>query len=285
MKLTRNLFAAIAAFALALAPSVHAQGIPVYDFQSTLQTIKVLQANQAQISKLGNILGVNTEQLGQLKGISTTLGNASRVANYGEKFSPAQLGKMIKGVPGLENVDLNTVFKSSGALDLFSKVPIGQWDKVVSDPYNYYSQMLMSEAIKNVGQDVGLDTREIKFVNYLKRQNPKYLNKERAARQLSDIMLDRWQQEAKERREKLQVMSETSNALAQKASEAPTLVEQAAGNTAVLNQQVKTSILAAEQATKAAEVQSSVTDQGNKLLENQIALEQMRMSAKGIRTK
>ena len=281
---TRILKLAVETLAIAVAPLANA-AMPVVDLSNLAQAAKILQANQNQINKLGSILGVNTQQLDQLRNLTTAIGNAQNVSNYGKYYTPADIAGMIGKIPGLEGLNIESVFKSSGALDLFSKIPLNQWDKMVKDPYNYYTQMLMDKAIEAVGEDIGLNSREIQFVSYLKRQNPKYLNKEQAARELADIMLDRWQQEAKERRATLQALSDSTNEIAKKASSENTLLGQFAGQTAVDNQGVKVALAAAEQADAAATAQKVALDKSNSLLADQITLEQMRLRANAIRVK
>lgn len=284
MKTTRIILAALSLAAMGLAPSAYAN-VPVIDLGNIAQAVKLVEASAQQLNQLQTITGINTEQLQNLKGISTAIGDAQKVAGFGERFSPAQLGNMLKRVPGMEGVDLNSVFKSSGALDLFSKIPINQWDKVISEPRNYYGQMLTSTAIRSVGQDSGLNTREIMFIDQLKRQDGRFVNASRASRDLAVIMMNRWEEEAKDRREKLQIMAETSSMLTKEAAKGETLIEQAAGATTVLNNMNQTNLEIASQANEAAGNQVKAIQAGNEVLEETLELERIRQRARGIRDK
>ena len=282
MKTTSLLRVGLLSLALLTQARGQLGGALVSDLSTLAQTVKILDANTQQLTQLGNILGVSTDQLNSLRTISQSIGTAETILSYGNKLSPAQLSSMISSIPGLEDTDLSKLFGSNGALNLFSQIPLNQWGDMIQNPQNYYTQMLMSQAVQYVGGQAGLTPTEIQFVDYLRQQDPRYLDQRQVTRQLADLTLTRWSEAATERRKRLQVLSETTSAIAQKASEAPTVVQQVAGNTKVLAQIANGQMEVASQAMDAAKQQVIVTDKGNSLLEDQIAMEKARLRARGL---
>lgn len=276
MNTSRILAAALAA--LLVLPTARAQ--LVHDIQNTLQTIKVVEANITQIAKLGQILGVNTEQLATLSKISSTIGDASNVAQFGKSMSLSQLSGYLNKIPGLEGTDVGKIFNTNGALDIFGGYSINQWKDMVENPTSFYRSQIMSSALRKVGESAGMNSREIAMLDYVRlNAGGGHMNKWEVSKQVADIMMDRHLEAEKERKQRLQALSATTQASKESADNAKTLTEQTAAQTAVLNNAAQAIIEGSNQAGQHATAQTTAIEKGNASLAEQIERDQMATTA------
>ncbi len=222
----------------------------VVDAPGLLQAVENYRAMEKQIKALGSIAGVNDEQLASLNKLVSFVGRSANASQNSQYMTPAQLGDFIRHVPGLENVDVGSMFNTNGALNMFSDIPVGAWNDILSNPNTYYRGMLRNRAISKVGADIGLTGNETQFLEWVNQQDPQYINKARAAQSLGDLMVDRYLDETKKRRERLQALSEQSNKVTEDASKPTnTLTETSAGQTKVIGVQTNVQIETGKQIT------------------------------------
>ena len=200
----------------------------VFDPSNTAETINVLRQAQEQLQRLGALLGVSTQQLDQLLELTTAIGNAARAIPYARALSPAQIQGIINSIPGLEGVDLKTLFNPLGQLDVFMGVPLDRWIKIIEKPNEYFRTILVNEAIQRVGAAIELEDPEISYVQWYASRavTDQYNLSVRAAVDLSNLLTDRWLERTKERRVNLQALSAANQEAQTKASQAETLIEQ-----------------------------------------------------------
>lgn len=228
---THHHYRAIVAIALSAVTVTPAKAlIPVLDSSNLIQNIQILSQAQSQISKLGQIFGVNTQQLTNLIQIGKFIGNAASLSQNWQNYSPAQLQGMLSQIPGMQGVNLNSLFNTNGSLSVFMDVPLDQWQNVVTNPNSYYRTMLLNSAIKGVGQEVGMDYPEIYYTQYLAHLTPSEIsgNKAEIAMHISDLALNRWLAAVEQRRANMAALSAKAAQNEQAAKSAQTLTQQQA---------------------------------------------------------
>jgi len=158
----RNIIAA--AVLIIGAQSLHAQGVLTFDLQSFLQQLALQTIGQSQISSLGQLLGVNSQQLSAAKEINSVLGDnsASALAN----FNLNDLQTVLKGVPGLENISLASLFPP-GVGSAFLGLSLDNWQNIIGNPSSLFATQMAHMAIGDVTQQAGLPPDEGAFLSYL----------------------------------------------------------------------------------------------------------------------
>jgi|HubBroStandDraft_2_1064218.scaffolds.fasta_scaffold45739_3 hypothetical protein len=162
MKKLRKIIAM--AMLIITAHGLHAQGVLTFDLQSFLQQFALKAIGQDQVSSLGQLLGVNNQQLSAAREIYSVLGdhNASGLAN----FDLNDLQTVLKGVPGLENVNLASLFPA-GVGSAFLGLSLADWQNTVGNPSSLFATQLAHMAIGDIAQQAGLPPDENGFLNYL----------------------------------------------------------------------------------------------------------------------
>jgi hypothetical protein len=155
----------IAATALVIsAQGLHAQGVLTFDIQSFLQQIALKTIGQSQISSLGQLLGVNNQQLSAAKEIYSVLGDnsASALAN----FNLNDLQTVLKGVPGLENANLAALFPA-GVGGAFLGLSLDDWKNTIGNPSSLFATQMAHMAVGDITQQAGMPPDEGAFLGYL----------------------------------------------------------------------------------------------------------------------
>jgi len=162
MKKLRKIIAM--AMLIITAHGLRAQGVLTFDLQSFLQQFALKAIGQDQVSSLGQLLGVNNQQLSAAREIYSVLGdhNASGLAN----FDLNDLQTVLKGVPGLENVNLASLFPA-GVGSAFLGLSLADWQNTVGNPSSLFATQLAHMAIGDIAQQAGLPPDENGFLNYL----------------------------------------------------------------------------------------------------------------------
>ncbi len=143
---------------------LHAQGVLTFDIQSFLQQLAVKAIGQDQVSSLGQLLGVNNQQLSAAKEIYSVLGDhsASSLAN----FNLNDLQTVLKGVPGLEDVNLASLFPP-GVGSAFLGLSLANWQNTIGNPSSLFATQMAHMAIGDITQRAGLPPDESAFLNSL----------------------------------------------------------------------------------------------------------------------
>ena len=162
MKKLRNI---VAVMILALSVhNAHAYGVLTFDLQSFLQQLALKTIGENQVSALGQLVGVNNQQLSAAREIYSVLGdhNASGLAN----FNLNDLQTVLKGVPGLENADLASLFPA-GVGSAFLGLSLANWQNTIGNPSSLFAAQMAHMAIGDITQRAGLAPDESAFLNYL----------------------------------------------------------------------------------------------------------------------
>jgi hypothetical protein len=143
---------------------LNAQGVLTFDVQSFLQQLALKTIGQSQVSALGQLVGVSNQQLSAANEIYSVLGdhNASGLAN----FNLNDLQTVLQGVPGLENVNLASLFPA-GVGSAFLGMSLADWQNIVGNPSSLFATQMAHMAIGDITQQAGLPPDESAFLNYL----------------------------------------------------------------------------------------------------------------------
>jgi hypothetical protein len=162
MKKLRTLFAL--AMLIITTRGVHAKGVLTFDVQSFLQQLALKTIGQSQVSALGQLVGVNNQQLSAANEIYSVLGdhNASGLAN----FNLNDLQTVMQGVPGLENVNLASLFPA-GVGSAFLGLSLANWQNTIGNPSSLFAAEMAHMAIGDITQRAGLAPDESAFLNSL----------------------------------------------------------------------------------------------------------------------
>jgi hypothetical protein len=143
---------------------LNAQGVLTFDVQSFLQQLALKTIGQSQVSALGQLVGVNNQQLSAANEIYSVLGdhNTSGLAN----FNLNDLQTVLQGVPGLENVNLASLFPA-GVGSAFLGMSLADWQNIVGNPSSLFATQMAHMAIGDITRQAGLPPDESAFLNYL----------------------------------------------------------------------------------------------------------------------
>ncbi|HXA14997.1 MAG TPA: hypothetical protein VNW23_07700 [Opitutaceae bacterium] len=144
--------------------NAHAFGVLTFDIQSFLQQLMLKAIGQDQVSSLNQLLGVNDQQLSAAKQICSVLGDnsASGLAN----FNLSDLQTVLKGVPGLGNVNIASLFPP-GAGSAFLGLSFNNWQSTIGNPSSLFATQLAHMAVGDIAQQAGLEPDESGFLSYL----------------------------------------------------------------------------------------------------------------------
>lgn len=162
MKKLRNIIAM--AVMIIATHGLQAQGVLTFDLQSFVQQLAMKAIGQDQVSALGQLLGVNNQQLSAAREIYSVLGdrNASSLA----EFNLNDLQTALKGVPGLENVNLASLFPPDvgGA---FLGLSLANWQNTIGNSSSLFATQMARMAVGDIAPQAGLPPDENGFLNYL----------------------------------------------------------------------------------------------------------------------
>jgi hypothetical protein len=143
---------------------LHAQGVLTFDVQSFLQQLALKTIGENQVSVLGQLVGVNNQQLSAARKIYSVLGdhNASGLAN----FNLNDLQTVMRGVPGLENTNLASLFPA-GVGSAFLGLSLANWQNTIGNPSSLFAAQMAHMAVGDITQRAGLAPDESAFLSYL----------------------------------------------------------------------------------------------------------------------
>jgi hypothetical protein len=144
--------------------NAHAFGVLTFDIQSFLQQLALKSIGLDQVSSLGQLVGVNNQQLSAAREISSVLGdhNASGLVN----LNLNDLQTVLQGVPGLENTNLASLFPA-GVGSAFLGLSLANWQNTIGNPSSLFAAQMAHMAIGDITQRAGLPPDESAFLNYL----------------------------------------------------------------------------------------------------------------------
>ena len=268
-----RILAAILALAHPLASrALFGVGDIVFDPENTAQTIKVLEAAQQQLDRLGSLLGVSTQQLDQLLALTKTVGNSGEASAFAQPLSPSQIQVSFNSIPGLQGSNLSALFNTNGQLDVFMGVPLDQWTQAVQSPNDYYRNILVNPAIERIGGSAGMSEPEIAYTQWYAARSPEdQANLSvRASVDLSNLLTNGFLQSTKQRRVNLQGLSSANQDAQNKAASAQTLADQqhaqsqlGANTNAILLESATQNATASEAAVRAVHAQSQLLQDQN----------------------
>jgi hypothetical protein len=162
MKKLRTIFAMV--MLIIAARGLHAQGVLTFDLQSFVQQLALKSIGLDQVSSLGQLVGVNNQQLSAAKEIYSVLGdhNASGLAN----LNLNDLQTVLQGVPGLGNVNLASLFPA-GVGSAFLGLSLADWQNTIGNPSSLFATQMAHMAIGDITSQAGLPPDESAFLGYL----------------------------------------------------------------------------------------------------------------------
>jgi hypothetical protein len=162
MKKLRNI--AAVAVLLLTARGLQAQMVPTFDLQSFIQLLATKAIGQAQLNSLGQLVGLNGQQLNAANQINLALGNpdSSQLA----AFNLGGLQSVLQSVPGLANINVSSLFPS-GVGSAFLGLDYNTWQNSVGSPSNQYGQQLQRAVVGDVVTQAGLPPDESAFLQDL----------------------------------------------------------------------------------------------------------------------
>ncbi len=277
---TRLLFLAGFLFPLR-AFAIFGIGDIVFDPANYAQIISVVNQLQNHGQILGQVLGVDTEQLNQLTTIRDVLGTAQRLQNFPRNPSPSDVLGLLRQTPGFENLglgDLSKLFNSSGVLDVFMGQPASQWKETVSDPMAHFGNALYGDAVNRLGGDLGLTTAETQFVGWMARMDPgeRTANRLNIAENAADLILNRWLQATEQRQKAKAELAARIGADNAAAGQAQSVNEQMAAQTRQLTTNNNILLNNANEVTKAHEVERVQAQSEIEVLKEQLLRDELR---------
>jgi hypothetical protein len=143
---------------------LHAQGVLTFDVQSFLQQLALKTIGENQVAALGQLVGLNNQQLSAAREIYSVLGdhNASALAN----FNLNDLQTVLRGVPGLENTNLASLFPA-GVGSAFLGLSLANWQNTIGNPSSLFAAQMAHMAIGDITRRAGLAPDEGAFLDYL----------------------------------------------------------------------------------------------------------------------
>jgi hypothetical protein len=199
----------------------------VYDPANVAQTVSLVQETGQQLSRLGSLLGVSTQQLTQLLQLAQSLGNGSEAAGFGQAPTAAQLQASLQSIPGLEQATLGSLLRSDGQLDAFLGLPVSAWVGAVQHPDQLFRAALLLGAAERTGlNETALDSTA--YAQWLAQQTPED-QANRGARSVADVsslLSTGWLDQAQTRRTNLQALAGGTQAAETASGAARTVADQ-----------------------------------------------------------
>ena len=200
----------------------------VYDPASVAQAINLVQQAQLAYDRLGSLLGVSTRQFDQLVQLNLALGNPAEAAAFAQAATPAELQAVIQSIPGLEQAQLSTLFRSDGQLDAFLGLSVADWAAAVESPERFYQQATTAPAVTRSGSSL---TTPLSAATYAQWWTGKSAEDQRnlapqAAADLAAVMSAEWLQSSRARKTNLQSLAAGNQSDGQSAGQAQTAADQ-----------------------------------------------------------
>lgn len=263
MKITKA--AAIMTLALS-ATSAKAYILPVFDGPGFQATLQVLTSNAAQVLKLGQILGVNTQQLNTVIQMRDSIRRVGEVPTSINGLTENGVRSALAGIPGLGNIDVSKLMKPD-SLGMFYGMTAGDWQNMVMRPREAIFDTLKSRAIQRIGREIGLTNAETGYAQWVANlpSETRSHMRERIAEDLASFAFERLQRDMQTRQQQVVVDQAKVQALVEEAKKDGTLNEKMALSNTITAQ-------GNEQALKASAAQAKAAETTNTQLHSQLEL-------------
>lgn len=253
----------------------------VFDVGNTMQTIQVVKQVSQQVSTLGKIAGINTEQLQTFNSVLSAIGKANDLANNPNRATPNRILNVMRQLPGMEDSgldDLSKLFNSTGVLDVFMNQPVTEWNNMVRDPMHYFGDRLRNQAITRIGQEVGMTNAETQYVKWIAQMSDAQRedNALKITMAASDLLLNRWFKSVEQRRKTQQTFAAQVEVNKQDAASAGDVNARLAAGSAQMTTTNQILLSTMQQQQEAAAVQAMGQSNENNLLDQQLKREEMR---------
>jgi hypothetical protein len=145
-----------------------AQGVLTFDPQSFLQLVATKALGQAQLGSLGQLVGLNGQQLNAANQINSVLGRPD--ASQLEAFDLGHLQLALQSVPGLANINVSALFPA-GVGGAFLGLDYNAWQNSVGNPSNQYGRQMQRAVVGDVAVQPGAPPDESAFLQGLASPN------------------------------------------------------------------------------------------------------------------
>jgi len=157
---------------LMLAPFSRGQGYPVIDLQSIFQLGTLTNVANSQLGTLGNMLQIGTQSLQQAQQINSVLGQPGGISALLRNSSIYDLQATIRQIPGMEGVDVNSLFPPN-VMGAFLGKTLSQWQQMITNPSTLFAQELKRAAVGGLVITGNAKPEEASFMNYMTSGAPK----------------------------------------------------------------------------------------------------------------
>ena len=260
--------AALLAFAVVAVPA-HAYVLPTFDIPGFAATMNVLNQNVRQVTALGNILQVNTQQLQTVQNmrdsIRRTNEGVGQIREIGG-LSQSSIQNAISGIAGLGGFDVSKFMKPD-ALGMFYGMSAGEWQSIVMSPRRAIFDTMRERAVRRIGKEVGLTDAEAGYASWvvgLPKATREHM-RDRIAEDIAGFAFERLQKDMQKRQQEVIVDQAKANEMVKEAAKDGTINERMALSNMISAQ-------GNEQAIKAASAQAKAAETTNTQLHTQVEL-------------
>lgn len=252
---------------------------PVFDATAYMQLIKTFQQDSQQLSELGRIVGLNTQQLSTLNSIDTAIGVA-KGSKDPRSITALQLTAIAQGLGIDANGAITKAYQKSGpfagALDVFMGTSVQSFRSAEGNPWKAYALNSVNRSVEAIGMSVNMPGKEIAFATRVAMmdQATRHENREMISMGLAQMALDRFATSAENRRVTMQAEANIASEAAKRASNSTTLNETASAQAEIAASQTRLQALAAQQQNAANETLVIQGDHTNSMLQEMEARRQ-----------
>lgn len=260
--------AALLAFAVVAVPA-HAYVLPTFDIPGFAATMNVLNQNVRQVTALGNILQVNTQQLQTVQSMRDSIRNVNELPGQVraiKNLDPYAIQKAVSGIAGLAGVDVSQFMKPD-ALGMFYGMSAGEWQTIVMSPRQAIFNTMRERAVRRIGKEVGLTDAEAGYATWvvgLPKATREHM-RDRIAEDIAGFAFERLQRDMQKRQREVVVDQVKAHEMVQEAAKDGTINERMALGNMISAQ-------GNEQAIKAASAQAKAAETTNTQLHTQVEL-------------
>jgi len=260
--------AAFLAFAVVAAPA-NAYVLPTFDIPGFTATMNVLNQNVRQVTALGNILQVNTQQLQTVQSMRDSIRNVNELPGQVRairNLDPYAIQNAVSGIAGLAGIDVSQFMKPD-ALGMFYGMSAGDWQSIVMSPRRAIFNTMRERAVRRIGKEVGLTDAEAGYASWvvgLPKATREHM-RDRIAEDIAGFAFERLQRDMQKRQQEVIVDQVKANEMVTEAAKDGTINERMALGNMISAQ-------GNEQAIKAASAQAKAAETTNTQLHTQVEL-------------
>jgi hypothetical protein len=244
----------------------------VFDPSAYVQLIQAYEQGGMQLSTLGNIVGLNTQQLDTLKTINTAVGIVNGSIDP-KQLTMGQLASLSQGLGVDASGAISQIYQSAGpfagALDVFMGTSIDSFRSLQSAPWSAYANFSIDTSLGSIGVSVGMGDDEVQYTKTVGKMDAatRAQNRSQISSGLASLSSSRYSKDAERRRLAIQAEANLSHQAATRASSATTLNETAAAGNELAASRARLEAIAASNANQANESLVIQGDNTNALLQ------------------